>query len=151
LNSWDPYKIRFPAQPRLEQNSKVNVKVSYVDAPSEFYVHLQSQENQSDYDRICEELYEATPQLIVMENPKGGNCCAVLLSNELYRGLVISKTPKGLTRVKIVDYGVIEECSPKHVFCLPQHLAQKPPFAYECCLVGFEALEVSDNISTQFE
>lgn len=151
LNNWNPYTIRYPAQSSLESNSKFKVKVSYVDSPSEFFVHLQSPEIQSDYDLMCEELYEAIPQLIVMENPIENSCCAVLLSNELYRGLVISKTSKGLLRVKIVDYGITEELPFKHVFCLPQHLAQKPQFSYECCLSGFESLEVTDNISTQFD
>lgn len=129
----------------------MSVKVSYVESPNEFYVHVQTSENQSDYDKTCEELYKAIPQLVVMENPKNGNCCAVLLSNELYRGLVLSKTTKGLIRVKIIDYGITEEFPPNHVFCLPQNLAHKAPFSYECCLDGFEDLKVSDNVSTQFD
>lgn len=88
-----------------------------------------------------------------MDNPVSGNCCAVLLSNELYRGLVIeyTKTPKDIIKVKIIDYGITEECPAKHVFCLPEHLAQKAPFAHQCLLIGFEDVEVTDNLSTQFD
>lgn len=64
---------------------------------------------------------------------------------------MLSKTVTGLLRVKIIDYGITEEFPAKHVFCLPRNLALRASFSYQCCLEGFEALKVSDNISTQFD
>lgn len=85
LNNWNPYNIQYSSQSPLENSCMLRVKVSYVEAPSEFYVHVQTPENQSDYDKMCEELYQAIQQLVVMDNPNCGNCCCVLLQNELYR------------------------------------------------------------------
>lgn len=128
------------------------MKVCYVESPSEFYIHIQNPKIIDEYDSTCDELYKAIPQLTIMENPKVGCCCAILLTNELYRGVIVSIISRDKVRVKIVDYGIIEEVNSKNIFLLPENLAKKAPFAYKCCLVGFEQRnQTSENISTQFD
>jgi tudor domain-containing protein 1/4/6/7 len=51
----------------------------------------------------------------------------------------------------VVDYGIIEDVSAKNVRLLTPLFFEMPPFAYRCCLKGFENLEVSENINTQFD
>lgn len=53
--------------------------------------------------------------------------------------------------VKIVDFGIIEEIPEKHVHLMTEKFVEKPPQAYQATLMGFEGMEVSENISTQFD
>lgn len=126
----------------------IDVKVSYVHSAQEFYVHLQRPDILADYDAICDELFRNRPP--VHRNPKPGNCCAVFLSGEWYRGLIVGAR-NGNVQVKIVDYGIVEEVPEKNVHLLTEKFVEKSPFAHRCCLKGFENLDVSDNISTQFD
>jgi hypothetical protein len=151
LRKWDPYNVKYRPQKKLENQSTLDVKVCYVESPSEFFVHIQNPKIIDDYDATCDELYKAIPLLTIMENPKPGCCCAILLTNELYRGVVVSLS-NDKVKVRIVDYGIVEEVHTKNVFLLPEHLTEKAPFAYRCCLVGFDPkVPTSENISTQFD
>lgn len=151
LKQWDPYSLKFRPQNKLETKIALDVKVSYVDSAQEFYVHLQQPEILADYDASCDELFKAMSRPPPSHrNPKPGNCCAVFLSGEWYRGLIVG-FKNGNVQVKIVDYGIIEEVAEKHVHLITEKFVEKPPFAYRCCLKGFEGLDVSENISTQFD
>lgn len=153
LRSWDPYDstIKFRPQSKLESKAVLDVKVSYVNSAKEFYVHLQQQGAQQDYDQTCDELYKSIAHSPVHRNPKPGGCCAVDLGGEWYRGLITGGLKNGRVQVQIVDFGIVEEVSEKHVHLLPEKFVEKPPFAFRCSLRGFESLEVSENISTQFD
>ena len=122
-----------------------------MESAREFYVHLQNPDILADYDETCDELFEAMSRPSPShQNPKKDTCCAVLVASEWYRGLVIGMN-NGNVQVKIIDYGIVEEIPEKQVHLLSEKFADKPPFAYRCCLKGFEGMEVSENISTQFD
>jgi tudor domain-containing protein 1/4/6/7 len=150
--SWDPHNvnIKFRPQNKLEMKVVLDVKVSYVESASEFFIHLQQPETLADYDFTCDALFKAMNHSPILRNPKPGNCCAVFLSGEWYRGTVIG-FKNNRVQVKIVDFGIVEEIPEKQIHLLPEKFIDKSPFAFPCCLKGFEELEVSENISTQFD
>lgn len=154
LKQWDPYdNLKFRQQKSLEVKAVHDVKVSYVDSAQEFYVHLQNPEILHDYDLTSDELFKVMSHSPVYRNPKPGSCCAVFLGGEFYRGLVLGASNKSnrTVQVKIVDFGIVEEIPEKHVHLLTDKFVEKPPQAYRAILKGFEGLEVSENISTQFD
>lgn len=154
LRQWDPYdNIKFRPQNRLELKAAHDVKVSYVDSAQEFYVHLQKPEILHDYDLTSDELFKVMSHSPVYRNPKPGSCCGVFLGGEFYRGLVLGASNKSnrTVQVKIVDFGIVEEIQEKHVHLLTEKFIEKPPQAFRAILKGFEGLEVSENISTQFD
>lgn len=152
LKSWDPYKLKFSTLKPLEMKVTHEVKVSYVDSAQEFYVHIQKPEVLNEYDLTCDELFKVMSRSPpVYRNPKPGTCCAVNLGGEYHRGLVVGALQNHTVQVKIVDFGIVEEIPEKHVHLLTEKFVEKPPQAHRACLKGFEGLEVSDNISTQFD
>lgn len=152
LKLWDPYNnLKFPAQGPLELKGTHDVKVSYAHSAQEFYIHLQKPEILSDYDSTFDELFKVMNKAPVYRNPKPGSCCAVNLGGDYYRGLVVGAKMNNTVQVKIVDFGIVEEIPEKDIHLLTEQFTVKPPQAYRACLKGFEGLEVSENISTQFE
>lgn len=151
LKQWDPYNFKFPSQAPLELKVNHDVKVSYVDSAQEFYIHLQNPEILLDYDVTSDELFKVMSRAPVYRNPKPGSFCAVNLGGEFYRGLVVGAKMNNTVQVKIIDFGIVEEVPEKNVHILTEKFATKAPQAHRACLKGFEALEVSENISTQFD
>lgn len=153
LKQWDPYEgLKFCQQKSLELKTVHDVKVSYVDSAQEFYIHVQKPEILKDYDLTSDELFKVMSHAPTHRNPKPGSCCAVLLGDEYYRGLVVGVNKGSRTvQVKIVDFGIVEEIPDKHVHLLTEKFVEKPAQAYRAALKGFEGLEVSENISTQFD
>lgn len=154
MKQWDPYEsLQFSNQTPLELKSVHDVKVSYVESAQEFYIHIQNPEILKDYDLTSDELFKVnSSHAPVHRNPKLGSCCAVLLGGDYYRGLVVGANKNNHTvQVKIVDFGIIEEIPEKQVHLLIEKFVEKPPQAYSAILKGFEGLEVSENISTQFD
>lgn len=129
-----------------------DVKVSYVESAQEFYIHLQKEEILRDYDLTSDELFKMVSRSPVHRSPKVGSCCAVSLSGEHYRGLVVGSNKSNRTvQVKIVDFGIVEEIAEKHVHLLTEKFVEKPPQAHRVCLKGFEDIAVSENISDIFD
>ena len=144
--------MQFRPQTPLELKTVHDVKVSYVDSAQEFYIHIQKPEILEDYDLTSDELFKVMSHAPIHRNPKTGSCCAVLLGDDYYRGLVVGANKNNRTvQVKIVDFGIIEEIPEKHIHLLTEKFIEKPPQAYRATLKGFEGLEVSENISTQFD
>lgn len=152
LKLWDPYSttVQFRPHSKLEMKVALDVKVSYVDSAQEFYIHIQQDDILNYYDSTMDELYKAAIHSPVHRHPKQGSCCAVLLSGEFYRGLVVG-LQKNQVQVKLVDFGIVESIPEKHVQILTDKFSDIAPFAYRACLKGFENMEVSENISTQFD
>lgn len=152
LKSWEPQKLKFSDPKPLEMKIIHDVKVSYVESAQEFYIHIQKPEVLLDYDLTCDELFKVMSRSPpVYRNPKPGCCCAVNLGGEYHRGLVVGATQNHTVQVKLVDFGIVEEIPEKHVHPLTEKFVEKSPQAHRACLNGFENLEVSDNISTQFD
>lgn len=154
LKQWNPYdNIKFGPQNRLETKTAHDVKVSYVDSAQEFYIHLQKPEILHDYEMTSDELFKVMSHSPIYRNPKPGSCCAVFLGGEFYRGLVLGASNKSnrTVQVKIIDFGIVEEIQEKNVHLLTEKFVEKSPQAYRAILNGFEGLEVSENISTQFD
>lgn len=153
LKQWDPYEnLQFRPQTALELKAVHEVKVSYVESAQEFYIHIQKPEILQDYEVTSDELFKVMSHAPIHRNPKSGSCCAVLLGGDYYRALVVGANKNSHTvQVKIVDFGIVEEIPEKHVHLMTEKFVEKPPQAYRASLKGFEGLEVSENISTQFD
>lgn len=154
LKSWNPYDeaFRFRPQNKLEMKVGLEVKVSYVESAQEFYVHLQKPDEMKAYDLTCDELYKSMAHSPpIFRNLSVGKCCAVYLSGEFYRGVIVGMQKSNILQVKLIDFGITEEIQDKHVHLLTDKFIEIAPFAYRACLKGFENLDVSENISTQFD
>lgn len=152
LKQWDPYNsLKFRPQSQLEMKVAHEVKVSYVESAQEFYIHLQNPEILKEYDVTSDELFQVMSRSPIYRKPKPGSCCAVFLGGEYYRGQVVGAKSSNTVQVKIVDFGIIEEIPEKHVHLLTERFVEKPPQAHRVGLKGFEGLEVSENICTQFD
>lgn len=144
--------MKYRPQSQLDMKIVHDVKVSYVESAQEFYVHLQKPEILRDYDLTSDELFKMISRSPVHRNPRVGSCCAVSLSGEHYRGLVVAVNKNNRTvQVKIVDFGIVEEIPEKHVHLLTEKFSEKPPQAHKVCLKGFEDTSVSENISDIFD
>ncbi|CRK93088.1 CLUMA_CG006466, isoform A [Clunio marinus] len=152
LKRWNPYsnELKFLPQPKLDLKTPLKVKVSYVDSTKEFYVHVQQPDIVNAYDSLCDDLFKFMCHAPLYRYPKVGSCCAAFLSEEWYRVQIVG-IKNNIVQVKVVDFGIVEEVTPKQVRLLPEYFFKDPPFAHQAFLKGFENMEISDNISTQFD
>lgn len=150
LKRFNPVVLKFPPQSKLDQKY-LNVKVCYAYSTNEFYVQKMDPKSTLDYDMLYYEIQQKTVKAPLSQLQVGA-CCGVLIDGEWFRAQVISVKPnKDAASVQIIDFGVIDEVSAKNIRLLTVNSFAAPPFAYRCCLKGFENLEVSENINTQFD
>lgn len=142
--------MKFSPSKKLDVKSQLSVKVCYVQSAQEFYVQLQDSSSILNYDMLYYDLQKIMPNTPQLQKLKKDQCVGVLIESEWYRGRVVEVTNFG-ARVQIIDFGVIEDVPTKYIHLLPNTFVEIPSFAYFCCLNGFEANEISENITTQFE
>lgn len=139
LKQFDPYNKsnRFRPQSKLElTKAPFDVKVSYVESAQEFYIHLQHPETLKLYDATCDDLL-AMANAPVLRHQAVGSCCSVLLSGEFYRGLIVGKVLNtNRCKVKLIDFGIVEEIPENSIRLLTEKFFDIPPFAYKACLKG---------------
>lgn len=150
LKSFNSSNFTFPLPQKLEMRKDYSVKVCYVESAQEFFVQLQDSESTLQYDVLYIDLQKQLQSAPVLHNLKPNLCVGVLIESEWYRGKVIEHNNNS-ARVAIVDFGIIEEVSVKVIRVLSSKFLKIPVFAYRCCLNGFQSMEVSENITTQFE
>ncbi|KAG5684859.1 hypothetical protein PVAND_014069 [Polypedilum vanderplanki] len=152
LKSFNTSNLNFLSPNKLETKKDYSVKVCYVESAQEFYVQLQDSKTLLNYDELYFELQRMLQNSPTLHNLKVGLCVGVSIEAEWYRGKIIALCNNNSARVKIVDFGIIEEISAAKIRLLPNRFLNIPLFAICCCLNGFQSIrEVSENITTQFE
>jgi hypothetical protein len=128
------------------------VKVCFITSVQEFFVHVQDQTQLINYDINYYDLERLMPKAPQLSQLKIGQCCGVFIDSEWFRGQIIGVfNTKATANVLIVDFGTIEEIPAKSIRLLLPQFIEQAPFAYRCCLKGFENSDVSENINTQFD
>lgn len=128
------------------------MKVCYVESAQDFYVQLQDEETLLQYDMLYFDLQRQLQIAPILHNLKPNLCVGVLIESEFYRGKIIELcNNNNSARVAVVDFGIVEEVSVKSIRVLSSKFLAIPCFAIRCCLNGFQTMEISENITTQFE
>lgn len=152
LKNFNPQSQHYPAQNVLNSSKPVNVKVCYITSVQEFFVQIQDQTQLLNYDINYYDLERLMPKAPQLSQLKVGQCCGVCIDTEWFRGQIIGVfNSRGSASVLIVDFGTVEEIPAKSIRLLTPKFIEQPPFAYRCCLKGFENGDVSENINTQFD
>ncbi|XP_035177837.1 tudor domain-containing protein 6 [Oxyura jamaicensis] len=124
---------------------KVLTYVSHVNDPSDFYVHLASDEAQLN--SVSERLNNETPA----KDPCGrllqaGDLISVVYSedSQWYRAVVKGKTSDNSVSIQYIDYGNTAVISVDQAHRLPEGLASVPAMAVHCCLSGLKCSKSTD-------
>ncbi|XP_028651615.2 tudor domain-containing protein 1 [Erpetoichthys calabaricus] len=128
----------------LPQNQAVDVILSVVNSPGDFYCQYINVEDLCALSKLCSELQRNSKSQGNAFTPAIGDpCCAIFPGdNNIYRALVKDVTMNGKVKIYFVDYGNISEVAIGDVFpILSKHL--KLPFqAIKCWLSGIKPLHV---------
>lgn len=152
LRDYNPMDIKVVEQEKLDMNKELLVKVCYVQSVKEFYVHLQTNDNTLKYDMMYDDLQKQLPTSPTIYKLRQDQYVGVVIESEWYRGKIIELNSNKFAHIEIIDFGIIEEVHFNAIHLLPKKFLDIAPFAYRCCLEGFEKNhEISENITTQFE
>lgn len=150
LKLFNPSALKFAPQAKLDQKMQMSVKVCYVFSTNEFYIQSQESKVILDYDMLYYELQQQMTKAPALQKLQVGLCCGIQIDGEWFRGQIVG-IKQDIVSVQVIDFGIVEEVSAKSIRMLTTKFFDAPPFAYRCCLKGFENTEVSDNINTQFD
>lgn len=151
LRVYDPINFQLPQPVRLKVQQDFFVKVCYVQSVKEFYIHVQDADILFKYDMMYDDLQKLLPSCPVVHKLRQNQFVGVKIDNEWYRGRVCEISANKFAHVEIIDFGIIEEVHVNNIYLLPSKFIDIASYAYRCCLEGFEMIEVSENITTQFE
>jgi hypothetical protein len=155
MKTYNPLSVEYASQTKLDSKANYLVKTCYIQSAQEFYVHLQNNESILNFDVLHFDLQRSMPNAPQVVNFRKNLCVGIMIDSEWHRGRVVDfdNNNNGSTtaRVQVYDYGIVEEVHSKNIRMLPNKFLEIPSFAYRCCLSGFENIEVSDNITVQFE
>lgn len=149
IHRWQPHSPRYPPQEKLSE-SVYQVFISSTKSPNWFHVQLDDAAKITQYKNLLESLRVYDP--IPLRNPKVNDACVAKLDNFQMRALVIGKVTSQILKVRFVDIGYEEDLEMSEVKVMLKEFMKLPPFAFRCCLKGFEdVVHVKEAIAHEFE
>lgn len=145
----------YPDPMSLNRGFSQTVKVSYVYSCNRFYVQLCSKE--AELEKLMVDLQDSCRSNEPMDSASltvGLPCCALYEDDQKwYRSQIVEILEGGNVKVRYIDYGN-EEIVPNTVLKLVEgeQLTVLRPQAIECCLNGYQNMEVDtarDNLLEQ--
>lgn len=138
IKRWNPHKLRYQEQRKLTQGV-YTVKASSVESPKCFYVQWQNPAEKTRLLNLSDNLRIIDPPKL--RNPSVNDACIVQLELNNMRGRIIKKTTSEIYKVQFIDIGFTDDVHIKDIKLSVEEFMKPPPFAFKCCLDGFERLE----------
>ncbi|XP_076320175.1 uncharacterized protein LOC143230461 [Tachypleus tridentatus] len=141
-----PHQQKYPLLD-IPLHTKLEVMVSYVNTPSEFWVQLLCQQEQlhNIMDEIADIYSYILEDEFVITEPQPGTPCVSVFSEDggWYRG-VIKEVMDGSVKVHFVDYGNCEEVPITFVKEINSDLLKTPQLAVKCSLYDIKPTSDSE-------
>lgn len=138
MASFNPHSYRYPPQTPLGKNEVYDVSCSANKSLKQFYVQLSNidPDLEKQYEQMQNDLrFQRPPTLF---NPVIGDACIVKFQDLVYRGIITNQASRTVFVVRFVDYGNEEDFGMHEIKMMAESFMKLPPFAYRCCLKGFE-------------
>lgn len=131
--------------PSLNVGSKVDVYLSWVDNPGDFWVQLSSAEDLLE--QLSEELQEVYSHQQPLAQPIPGAFVVAKFSHDRkwYRSLVLKVFEDQRVRVLFIDYGNTDIVSVTDLRQVTAAFGQVIPLASRCCLAGVQPAQKGDK------
>ncbi|CAG5127804.1 unnamed protein product, partial [Candidula unifasciata] len=131
--------------PSLNVGSKVDVYLSWVDSPGDFWVQLSSAEQLLE--QMSQQLQEVYSRQQPLAQPTPGAFVVAKFSQDgmWYRSLVLKVFEDGHVRVLFIDYGNSDVVPVTDLRQVTAAFGQVIPLASRCCLAGVKPLSKGDK------
>lgn len=149
IKRWNPHKLRYQDQLELTQGV-YKAKITSVESPKAFYVQLGNPKEKAKLQNLTDNLRIVdAPKL---RNPQINDACIVQLNISNMRGRIVKKATSEVYKVLFIDLGFCDDIHVNEIKVSVEEFMKPPPFAFKCCLKGFEDIEnVRPDTIAEFE